>query len=585
MTTSFNRYFQDELSYLRSLGQEFSQAYPALGPSLAQDGDPDVERLLEGVAFLTGRIRQKLDDEIPEFSAAIASLLFPQFIRPIPCATIMEITPRRNVLRERRTLTAGTEFASQKIDGTACQFRSSYDTEIVPWTVQRVYLEPLAAGKQQLRIEILAQPGTKIEQSAPDRLRLQFTDELRSALGLLEWVHNHTEDVLLQANLPEGVRELSLGKRALHHGGFEDDQALLPLSELTFPGFRLLQEYYTLPEKFAFVEVEGVRRLMELSPDTEIFSVVFRFNASYSERVGENGVRLNCVPAINVFATTAEPIRYSQERERFLLRPAGIPAGHGEVYAISEVCGMTRGRRDVIPSFYDFTHADPAQRGNPVFYASHLVPSVVGEGTDVYISLGTPEDADVIPSFDVLSISMQATNGGLASDVRGGQITQPTSSSPAYATFSNLSTVTPYVPPPHGRELQWRVMAHAAMSFQSLTEPEVLRSVLSVYNVVGLVDRQAARAVQLKAAALKDIGVRPIERLYRGVPIRGVGLTLSVEETPFLGDGDLYLFGAVMDRFFAEYVSLNSFIEFTLQGLLSRIEFKWPEKSGSLRLL
>ena len=128
-------------------------------------------------------------------------------------------------------------------------------------------------------------------------------------------------------------------------------------------------------------------------------------------------------------------------------------------------------------------------------------------------------------------------------------------------------------------------MAHAAMSFQSLTEPEVLRSVLSVYNVVGLVDRQAARAVQLKAAALKGVGVRPIERLYRGVPIRGVGLTLSVEETPFLGDGDLYLFGAVMDRFFAEYVSLNSFIEFTLQGLQSRIEFKWPEKSGSLRLL
>jgi type VI secretion system protein ImpG len=331
--------------------------------------------------------------------------------------------------------------------------------------------------------------------------------------------------------------------------------------------------------------VEGMRRLVELSPEVEIFSVVFRFGSSYGERVPEDGVRLNCVPAVNVFAATAEPIRYNHERERFLVRPAGVPAGHGEVYALTQLNGMTRGRRDTIPSFYEFTHADPTQRGQAVFYATHLVPSVVGEGTDLYVSLGAPDDVDVIPSFDVLSIDLQATNGSLASDVRGGQITQPTSSSPAYATFTNLSTVTPYVPPPHGRELQWRVMAHAAMSFQSLTEPEVLRSVLSVYNVIGLVDRQAARAVQLKAAALKDIGVRPIERLYRGVPIRGVGLKLSVEETPFQGDGDLFLFGAVMDRFFAEYVSLNSFVEFSLHGLLSRVQFTWPERSGSMRLL
>jgi type VI secretion system protein ImpG len=585
LTTSFNRYFQDELSYLRSLGEEFSRAYPALAPSLAQDGDPDVERLLEGVAFLTGRIRQKLDDEIPEFSAAIASLLFPQFIRPVPCATMMEIVPRRNVLRERRTMPAGTEFASQKIDGTSCLFQSSYDAEIIPWAVQRVFLEPLAAGKQQLRVEIIAQPGTRIEQCAPAKLRLQLTGELRSSLGLLEWVLNHTEDVVLLATLPEGVRELSLGKSAVRHGGFEDEQSLLPLSEMTFPGFRLLQEYYTLPEKFAFVEVEGLRRLVELAPEAEIFSIAFRFNSSYGERVADDAVKMNCVPAVNVFVSTSEPIRYNHERERFLVRPAGIPAGHGEVYALTGVQGMTRGRRDPISSFYEFTHADPTHRGSSVFYATHLVPSVVGEGTDLYVSLGAPEDTDTIPGFDVLSIDLLGTNGGLASDVRGGQINQPTSSSPAYATFNNLATVTPYVPPPHGRELQWRVMAHAAMSFQSLTEPEVLRSVLSVYNVVGLVDRQAARAVQLKAAALKDIGVRPIERLYRGVPIRGVGLRLGIEETPFQGDGDLFLFGAVMDRFFAEYVSLNSFVEFSLHGLLSRIQFTWPERSGSLRLL
>ena len=73
-----NKDYQDELQYLRDLGKEFAAAYPAIAPMLAErGGDPDVERLLEGVAFLTGKIRQKLDDELPEVIHSVAALLFP----------------------------------------------------------------------------------------------------------------------------------------------------------------------------------------------------------------------------------------------------------------------------------------------------------------------------------------------------------------------------------------------------------------------------------------------------------------------------------------------------------------------------
>ncbi|MDU3889721.1 MAG: type VI secretion system baseplate subunit TssF, partial [Serratia liquefaciens] len=42
----------------------------------------DVERLLEGFAFLTGRLRQKLDDELPELSHSLMHLLWPNYMRP-----------------------------------------------------------------------------------------------------------------------------------------------------------------------------------------------------------------------------------------------------------------------------------------------------------------------------------------------------------------------------------------------------------------------------------------------------------------------------------------------------------------------
>lgn len=73
---SFNRYYQSELTALRQLCRRFADRSPALAPFLGQAGrDPDVERLLEGFAFLTGRLRQKLDDELPELGWHIGLVL------------------------------------------------------------------------------------------------------------------------------------------------------------------------------------------------------------------------------------------------------------------------------------------------------------------------------------------------------------------------------------------------------------------------------------------------------------------------------------------------------------------------------
>src|SRR5512134_3522203 len=99
----FNKYYQDELTFLREMGREVSQAYPALAHMLAERGsDPDVERMLEGFAFLAGRIRQKLDDEFPELTHGLLSLLWPHYLRPIPSMSILQFKPVPNALREAK---------------------------------------------------------------------------------------------------------------------------------------------------------------------------------------------------------------------------------------------------------------------------------------------------------------------------------------------------------------------------------------------------------------------------------------------------------------------------------------------------
>jgi len=585
----FNKYFQDELSYLREMGREFSSAYPALAPMLAdRGGDPDVERLLEGFAFLTGRIREKLDDELPELMLSVSQLLFPQLLRPLPATTILEFLPMPNALREMRVLPPGTEVQSIPVDGTKCRFRSATACTLAPLGLTKVHLQDLPANRQELRLELsVLQPGD-IGRVLPPTLSLHFAGEPRTAFALLSHLHDSLEEVVLfdAARGPEQAA-ITLPAASLRMGGFEDEQALLPQVETAFPGFRLLQEYYVLPSKFAFAEITGFNRLKELGELTRLgVSLRLKHRARDVRSLQLDDIKLHCVPVVNVFETTAEPVRIASGRQRYLVRPAGLQPGHGDVYAIQRVQTVQRGGdRIVVPPFLSFEHASDLEDRSRLFYVEHKRSTVVGEGADTLISLGTAEDSGVIPDVDVLSLDLLATNGPLANALRAGEVSEPTTSSPPFAKFRNLTKTTTYVPPPLGHDLQWRAMAHTAMNLRALTEVAVLRTVLGVYNLQAMVDRQAARANELRIEAIREIGVKPSERIYRGAAIRGVDIHVDVDETGFSGDGDMFLFGSILERIFAEYVSINSYSRTRIKGSSTNLEYSWPARSGNQTLL
>jgi type VI secretion system protein ImpG len=108
---------------------------------------------------------------------------------------------------------------------------------------------------------------------------------------------------------------------------------------------------------------------------------------------------------------------------------------------------------------------------------------------------------------------------------------------------------------------------------------------LSIYNLGAISDRQAARANELRALALRDVRLKPAERLFRGIPVRGVALEIDLDESGFAGDGDLFLFGAVLERLFSHYVSLNSFSMTTVRALQTKARYAWPARSGNLTMI
>ena len=588
----FNKYYQDELSYLRELGREFAQAYPAIAPMLAERGaDPDVERLLEGVAFLTGKIRQKLDDELPEVIHSVASLLFPHYLRQIPATSIVEFTPLPNVVREKLIVAKHAEVGSVPVDGVSCRFRTTQDVELLPLTVEDVRVETGAQLAQSLRIEVKVTGGAALAALALSKIRFYIHGERRLQDDIRVWLGAHVDSIAL-CSVDGAGRDTTLATlpaRNVKLVGFDEDEALIPYPPTVYAGFRLLQEYFTLPQKFAFFEVQGLEA-MPVDKLTDRFSILIQFKDGLpaGTRLAKENFRLFCSPVVNLFEHTSDPIKPDPSKYEYLARPAGSTPVAYELYSIESVIGIARrtSQRVKIPPFFSFEHElDPEATTRGVFYQTHIKPAAIGDGVDIYVSFGSAQDGASIPEFDVISIEATCTNRRLPAQLKVGDLRVPTATSPAVASFTNVTGVTAPLPPPMGRELQWRVLSHMAMSYRSITELDVLRSMLEIYNFPALIDRQAARANQLRMQAIKSIRVRPTDRLYRGAPVRGVATEIELDEGGFAGEGEMYLFASILNEMLASYVSLNSFTQLSVTGTNTRVVYRWDPKSGSLNLI
>ena len=97
MESQFLDHYNRELGYLRDLGNEFAQEYPAVAGRLGMDefscADPFVERLLEGFAFMAARVHRRLDSEFPRLTRGLLQSIYPHYTRPIPSAAMVAIEP------------------------------------------------------------------------------------------------------------------------------------------------------------------------------------------------------------------------------------------------------------------------------------------------------------------------------------------------------------------------------------------------------------------------------------------------------------------------------------------------------------
>ena len=134
MSDDLYSYYDSELGYYRKLGAEFADVHKKNARFLRLEADkespdPHVERLIQSVAFITARIRRKLDDEFPEVVHTLLDLVAPHHLTPIPAIALVQFLPQTSAVTADN-IPRGETLYSRPLGQDVCRFRTVYPVAV-----------------------------------------------------------------------------------------------------------------------------------------------------------------------------------------------------------------------------------------------------------------------------------------------------------------------------------------------------------------------------------------------------------------------------------------------------------------------
>lgn len=602
---SFNHYYQSELSALRQLGQRFAERNPAMAPYLGQTGsDPDVERLLEGFAFLTGRLRQKLDDELPELTHSLMHLLWPNYMRPLPSFSLVQFEPLQQA-GPAQCVARDTPMESRPLEGVRCRFRTCYDTDLLALELRALNFSVKGEGAL-LSLHLQMNCSGHIGQLALTRMRLHLAGERYVSQMLYLSLLRHLVGLVLVPLGQDGAPlcdasgaalALKLDAQQVLPVGFAEEQALIPYPLNTFRGYRFLQEYFAFQDKFLFLDIDGLHAVHQL-PEAVLgamhgFELRFDIRSQTIQRLRPtlDNIKLYCTPIVNLFKQDAIPIRVDGRQDEYLLLPGNQGPEHCAVFSVDSVTGWNSGgigHRRYVPfeSFehdpsFDIAHSQP-------HYSLRQRPSLLHDGLDSWMSFGGVDSQPCRQtdehSSDTLSLELTCTNQNLPRRLQVGHIDQSCEGTPEFARFRNIVPATASHAPPINRGFLWKLISNMSLNYLSLANVEALKVILETYDLPRYHDPHAEKVSKRLLGGLQSVRHEQVDRLHRGLPLRGLRTVLGIDSRHFTGDGDLFVFASVLNEFFALYASLNSYHQLRVETTQGDV-YRWTPRMGQQPLL
>lgn len=626
MDRAFLSYYEEELTHIRALATEFAALHPTVARNLALDSvpcpDPYVERLMEGVAFLAARTRLKVDAEASRHVRNLIDALYPDLAGPAPAMAMAELVPGAQVdtMPDGHVVRRGTRLVAGLREGmsTRATFTTAQDVALWPVRIASTdYLQnngalravglgdALTKGSEAgLRIVLAPSGAAPLSTLSLDRFDLFFG--ARSNGGLIfDAIFGWGRRAFARAANGDGTFHPLDPPEMV---GITDGEGLLPRVRPAFEGYRLLREYFLMPERFHYLRLDGLAPAIQSAKtgSVEIILLFDRVQPGLSD-VSTSDFRLFATPLVNLFEKECNIVEIDPRRATHVVHADRTRTRDFEVFRLIRVEDADReGSRARIMPLYS---VEQNRGASGQVYATERRRRRPGEdelrrgqtrtsydGDDFFISLSHPPGADPATLAKRLDIRALVTNRDLPilddSPILTLETGDPVAQVRLMGAFRRPRlSLTARLPQGTGGaqdldDLTWRWIGQLSLDHLSLAEDgkdaEPLRAMLDLYADRGdpALARHAHSVVRVRSA------VR-LERLNVPGPIcfgPGTEIILEIDEAVLPG-ASILLLSALLNRLFGRYAAINSFVRTTTRLMGRQEEVTWPMIPGQRALI
>ena len=589
-------YYQKELTFLKQHGKAFASRFPKIARRLGmiegQSEDPHVERIIESFALLTSRIHQRLDDDMPELTEALLTTIAPQFLRAMPSTCIVAIEPNRQTsgITDKNNIAAGASLFSRHIQDAVCQFQTVYPVVLLPLSVDQARLrfdeEDL---NWHLHLSFQVWSGATV---AGESLRL-FLHGSSNAVNIL---YTLLCSEISQLSVHQGEAFYPLKSTDIRPAGFAHGEGLIAQDPRVAPIHALMQDYFFFPEKFYFLDIKLPNTFQATA--NSVFSFEMVFNRTHLNQplerltkiIDASFFRLNCTPAINLFAQRAEPITLAENTAEYPVIPDIRRQQLIDVWAINHVFiqGKAEQERTMVPvqPLFGIDHSR-IEGDAGIYWQSFQRETMNAAGAErkVFIAFANRSIQPTVPKADIVTLSLTCTNLAIPTLMNNGHPDGDFDSDLPLAglKISALNRPTRPILPPDKSAVRWRLISQLSLNHMLLSGSQgvqVLRETLMLYNFHDL--PSITRLINM----ILHLDVQPITtRLVASDPqtlARGIALTLTFTHDA-LNEPEYFLLCCFLDHFLGLYAPVNSFTRVTT--LIENEEHTrriWPVRAGKL---
>lgn len=607
---------EQELAVLGAYFQRFAEQYPSIAGELRlsgeTSGDPNVRFLSQAAAVLNARTAKKLDDDYPELTVSFLEMLVPHLLRPFPSCSIVRFDLGGDKTSRHRTASTIPRHTILKTpertqDGLICKFRTVYPVALTAVEVTEAcfartirvpagtLLAPEVTSEISIRLD-WTPDASNSKAFACDKLRLFVDGEQSFCASLLDALFLRSAGAYVEYG--DG-RWTMLDTIPISPVGLAKEDALIPFPAKSQDAFRLLTEYFCFALKYNFIDIDLVTIARHAPSGCRQATLHFALRGldvdSHAARLlaslSQQHLLTGCTPVVNLFKQAACPITLNYTATEYTLVPDALRASAYEVYSVDNV-NMIRdagsGTAVEFRPYYSLRHGEEvSRRGHYWVLRRDEVLAVTNPGYKNRMSF---VDVDFNPLTSVsatVSVELTCTNGDLPTQCNhgasGGDLVAEASLGDHRIRLLRRPSMPCTIPT--GRNVQWKLASHLALSVRSLSRdgPGALREILAMHDPV----RSATTNRQLDGIIGLEMGPARtwLRDEFGGSTVRGIAVRLTVEEAAFAGSG-IHVFAQVMDRFLGMIVHLNSFTQFTVVSHETGKELaKCLPRNGDLSLL